>query len=274
MRHQHSKWVGVPILLLSVLVSNYSRPVPAMVGGQPDFTHPNVGAVVTFHPFLPGNPLAPFCTATLISPSVAVTAGHCAFLLVEFGLPSWVSFDQQFDAGSSLLIAATPIPHPSFTPSPNPNDVSGVGGDPFELAVLLLAEPVTDLSAAQLPAAGLLDDLKRAKRLPAGSLFTLVGYGATGFVDGFPVFDGQRRAAEVPFSALFQEAAQFSAPHHAPSACLGDSGGPNFLNVDGVQVLTSVTWWLGTTQCSAWHRAYRLDTPQARSFLGNFVILP
>lgn len=274
---------GLPALFVGLLLTGYNAPVHAMIGGEPDFEHPSVGALVTFLPFLPGNPLQPFCTATLISPDVAVTAGHCTYLIHLFGLPAWVSFDQQFSESSELILA-TAITHPNFSESGNPNDVSGVGGDSFELGVLLLAEPVTDRSPAVLPSAAQLDSLRRERLLVPGTPFTLVGYGAFGFVDGFPVFDGQRRAAEVPFTTLRKEAAQFSAPVAAPSACFGDSGGPNFLTVDGQQILTSVTWWLGpgplagpnasSLQCFGWHRAYRLDTPQAREFLSNFVALP
>lgn len=274
---------GLPTLVVGLLLTGYIAPGHAMIGGEPDFERPSVGTLVTLMPFLPGNPLQPICTATLISPEVAVTAGHCTYLIHLLGLPAWVSFDQQFSENSEL-IPATAITHPSSSESGNPNDVSGVDGDSFELRVLLLAESVTDRSPAVLPSAAQLDTLKRERQLVSGTPFTLVGYGAFGFMDGFPAFDGQRRAAEVPFTTSRKEAAQFSAPFASPSACFGDSGGPNFLAVDGQQILTSVTWWLGPgplaapsasgMQCFGWHRAYRLDTPQAREFLSHFVALP
>lgn len=151
---------------------------------------------------------------------------------------------------------------------------NGIGGDPFELGVLLLSEPVTDRSPATLPALGLLDDLKKEKMLHSGDQFTVVGYGAVGLVDNAPFVDGQRRSAYTRYSSLNGEAVTFSTARNAPSACFGDSGGPNFLEVGGDVVLTSVTWWLGNLRCTSWHRAYRLDTPQAQSFLGNFIVLP
>jgi hypothetical protein len=273
----------LPALAVGLLLAGLNTQVHAIIGGEPDFEHPSVGALVSFHPLLPGNPLQPLCTATLISPDVAVTAGHCTFLIHLFGLPAWVSFDQQFSELSNL-VAATAVTHPDFSESTNPNDWSGVGGDSFEIGVLLLAEPVTDRSPAVLPTAAQLDELKRAKKLGSGTPFTLVGYGAFDFVDGFPAFDGQRRAAEVPFTSLRKEAAQFSAPALGAAACFGDSGSPNFLTVDGQPVLTSVTWWLGpgplagpnafALSCFGWHRAYRLDTSQARDFLSNFLAVP
>jgi hypothetical protein len=260
-------------------------PPTFLIGGQPDFTHTNVGAVVTFIPFLPGEPLAPFCTGTLIAPDVVVTAGHCAFLLAAFDLPVWFTLDQQFSE-SSPRIPATAIPHPDFTPSQNPNDVGGIDRNMAELGVLLLEEPVTDRAPATLPTEGLLDELRRQKVLRAGAEFTVVGYGAMAIEDGFPVWEGQRRSMMSTFGSLLPTAVQLGNPNqkHTPSACFGDSGGPNFFEVGGEAVLTSVTWWIGggplagpnlfELNCASWHRAYRLDIPEARSFLGHYVDLP
>jgi hypothetical protein len=254
-----------------------------LIGGQPDFAHDYVGAVVTFHPFIPGNPLAPFCTGTLIAPTVVVTAGHCAFLIEDFGLPVWFTLDQQFSE-NSLLIEATAIPHPDFVPTVNPLDVSGLGGDPSELGVLILDDDA-GVQPALLPTAGLLDQLRSEKLLRAGAEFTVLGYGISRFTEEGPLL-GERLSATMPFGSLLPTAVQLGnhSQRHTPSACFGDSGGPNFFEVDGAPVLTSVTWWLGggplagphffALNCASWHRAYRLDTPQARSFLGTYVALP
>lgn len=257
-----------------------------LVGGEPDFAHTNVAAVVTNIPFLPDNPLGPFCSGTLIAADVVVTAGHCGFWFLELGLDVWVTFDQQYSETSPLIAVREVILHPGFVPSRNPLDVSGVGGDVAELAVLLLATPVTDRDPATLPAAGLLDELRRNKQLRAGVQFTVVGYGASAIEDGFPVWDDQRRFAIMPFSSLLPTAIQLGSQQqkHTPSACFGDSGGATFLVVDGEVVLTSVLWWIGggplagpnffANSCSSWLRAYRLDTEQARSFLRKYVELP
>lgn len=258
-----------------------AAPPSFLIGGAHDVAHPNVGVLVTFHPFIPGNPLAPLCSGTLIAENVVVTAGHCAFFVAAAGLAAWFSFDPQFDE-SSPLIAVTAIPHPGFEPTANPLDVSGIGGDPYELGVLLLEEPATGITPASLPGAGLLDRLKSEKLLHPGDLFTVVGYGALGFEDGFPILDGSRRSADTHYRSLNGEAVTLGSTD--AHVCFGDSGGPNFLEVDGASLLTSVTWWLGSgplspravaLNCrSVWYRAYRLDTPQARSFLGEYVTLP
>jgi len=100
---------GILIAAVGMLTLGSALPARAMIGGQPDFTHTNVGALVTFHPFLPGSPLAPLCSGTLVSPNVVVTAGHCAALIVSFGLPAWFTFDQEV----SELVAHTGDGHPS-----------------------------------------------------------------------------------------------------------------------------------------------------------------
>jgi hypothetical protein len=260
-------------------------PPAFIIGGKPDFVHSNVGAVVTLNPFLPGEPLAPFCTGTLIAPDVVVTAGHCAFFLVAFDLPVWFTFDQQFSENSPL-IPATAIAHPDFSPSGNPLDVGGVYRNLAELGVLVLADEVTDRTPATLPTEGLFDELRRKNVLRAGAEFTVVGYGAMAIEDGFPLWDGQRRSMNSTFGSLLPTAVQLGNANqkHTPSVCFGDSGGPNFFEIDGEAVLTSVTWWIGggplagpnlfALNCASWHRGYRLDIPEARSFLGTYVDLP
>ncbi len=55
--------------------------------------------------------------------------------------------------------------------------------------------------------------------------------------------------------------------------CFGDSGGPNFFEVDGKQILAATTV-TGDTVCRATNVVYRLDRAAAREFLGDFVTLP
>jgi secreted trypsin-like serine protease len=57
--------------------------------------------------------------------------------------------------------------------------------------------------------------------------------------------------------------------------CYGDSGGPHFIHLDGVEtnIVVSVTV-TGDAPCKASDKTYRVDTESARSFLSNFVDLP
>jgi hypothetical protein len=53
--------------------------------------------------------------------------------------------------------------------------------------------------------------------------------------------------------------------------CYGDSGGPNFLGTTDIIAAITIT---GDAVCRSTNVDYRLDTPSARSFLGQFVALP
>src|SRR5262245_58409820 len=70
--------------------------------GGPDLVHRGVAAMIVETP----SGLREVCTATLISPTVLVTAGHCVYLTMhyDFGPPVWISFDDRFDPATSPLI--------------------------------------------------------------------------------------------------------------------------------------------------------------------------
>ena len=87
---------------------------------------------------------------------------------------------------------------------------------------------------------------------------------------------GTRRAGLVRLDEVF--APLFSATPDAAVNCIGDSGGPVFQGPPqshrGKGGGTVVLGVAHNTDCSTWMAFYRLDTPQARSFLGAFVDLP
>jgi hypothetical protein len=56
-------------------------------------------------------------------------------------------------------------------------------------------------------------------------------------------------------------------------ACYGDSGGPNFVTLDGKRVLAATTI-TGDIPCYATNVVYRTDSDSARNFLERFVALP
>ena len=62
-------------------------------------------------------------------------------------------------------------------------------------------------------------------------------------------------------------------PLRPSGACYGDSGRPNFVDIDGTLVLAGITSW-GDILCYATPIAYRTDTASARAFLADFVDLP
>jgi hypothetical protein len=57
--------------------------------------------------------------------------------------------------------------------------------------------------------------------------------------------------------------------------CYGDSGGPNFLGAGATETtIVAGTTITGDSMCRATNVNYRMDTPSARAFLGQYVPLP
>jgi hypothetical protein len=248
-------------------------PAGAIVGGVPDGDgHPNVGALVATFP--DGD--FPACSGTLISPTVFLTAGHCIAFTQSIGATGYaVTFDSNvtFNASGRVInaIPGTATLDPLFGHDQ---------GDFHDLAVVTFEDPVVTASPAPLPPEGLLDTLAAHGGL-RNQDFTVVGYGVPGIVFGGgrpqPIFDPVRRVATSSFMSLNATRLFLLINTNATGgggACFGDSGGPEFLNVDGTDVLVSLTSLKADQVCRALAVNYRLDIPSARAFLGQFVPLP
>lgn len=245
-------------------------------GENDDGRHPFVGSmVVEFQ-----GERFQACSGTLISPTVFLTAGHCLFGNEQLGITNvWVTFDEVIDADADGTVDAgvtlrtgTGHIHPDW-------GFPGVGGDaadPHDLAVFVLDSPVAMAAYGQLPAAGLVDRIdKRSAR------FTTVGYGTVRddkTKGPHSLGLGTRRKLATQDLLSVQHAwANFSMNPSSGSGgtCFGDSGGPHFLGAgtSETRIVLAVTV-TGDRFCRATDKAYRVDTPQARSFLGQFVPLP
>jgi len=235
--------------------------------------HPNVGTIVAEYR-TPGVKSSA-CTGTLISQRVFLTAGHCVALLqgMFHVTQVWVTFDPVFSSTSTNLYPGTMHLNPLYP---------GRGAsDPEDLGIVVLDSPVVGITPAALPVLGLLDGMQSSGTL-RNSLFTIVGYGATDTLFGGGAPDanegeGTRRYATEGFLALNQNLIKLNqnTVFGYGGSSHGDSGGPNFLNSTGraPSVLAAITiggdpW--GIEQ----NVAYRLDTPEARAFLGQYVPLP
>jgi hypothetical protein len=191
------------------------------------------------------------CSGVLVAGDVFVTAGHCTASLPADADVS-VSFDTALDPDGWALHPGTAHTHPGFR---------GKGNDPRDLAVVVLDEPV-GIRPASLPAAGSVASVARR------TLVTSVGYGYSGRAsDGTWAYDGLRRAAESPLKDVDRALVTLSTREAGP--CLGDSGGPQLFG-DTVLAVTVG----GSKDCSGKAEGYRLDTAEARDFLGRFISLP
>ncbi len=261
------------LLAALALVILTALPASAVVWGQPDGTrHPYAGAMVVQS--TQSGAVRSWCSGTLISPTVFLTAAHCLqeSLLVDYGLTFLgVTFDPAFDFDGTVpdrIYSGTIVPHPDY-------DLSAVGVN--DIGVVVLDAPVTGITPAQLPAAGLLDSLQ-TKRGLQDTTFTLVGYGAWGAslrggsLSAGPY--GLRQFATVQLITVAPEVlALTNARGTGGGGCFGDSGAGVFFGPSNVVVATTVGGPNPT--CLGGYAGYtRTDSAMARAFLSQFVTLP
>jgi hypothetical protein len=257
---------------------------PAIINGEPDRgskAHPYAGALVTK---VEGQ-LLNFCSGTLISPKVFLTAGHCTEgvkgKVFPKGSPTYVTFDPTFEPGSSKIIKGTPFTHPKeCIPIPPINDPNcapppGLPGFPrdiprYDVGVVVLEKPVRMATYGALPNAGLVNTLQKGQR------FTTVGYG----LRTFDPSGGERYRATVkllnanpPVGDMLVRTTGFRGiGRGGEGTCSGDSGGPlllpNQVTIVGVTSFgpsNAITGLCGQPQYFQ-----RVDLPQVLKWVRSF----
>ena len=241
---------GAGSLLLLIVTAD------AITFGQPDGNgHPNVGGLVAPKAYSDGTWL--YCSGTLISPTVFLTAAHCD----EGTSRVTVTFDSAYLDGDKTFVG-TWHADPLYG-----HDAS----DPHDIAVVVFDKPIKGIVPALLPAAGSLSTL------PGTQTFTSVGYGAyevTNQPGGHRYLYNDVRGVAVgtlnSITASWLRISMNPATGNG-GTCYGDSGGPNFIGATNTIAATTIT---GDAVCRATNTVYRLDTNSARSFLRQFVVLP
>ncbi|MBM7515997.1 S1 family peptidase [Nocardioides nitrophenolicus] len=258
-----------------------SSPASASTGGTVDGdTHPNVGLIAFY------DADGRFrCSATLISPTVLVTAAHCTSgtlgkTLVTFASvvaeappsPLPVAADPSAGYTAAELAAAgylsgTAYTHPQysdFTDLRNWNDVG----------VVVLDQPVTTIAPAPLAPVGTVDAVKQ----PRKTLFTAVGYGTevrqaeSGPQKPTPMsYPIIRRYVEMPGQKITPQIIQTNGNEKDPfgtgGTCFGDSGGSLWL---GGQVVGVTSYGL-TQNCRYIDGYQRIDIPVVADWLAGFL---
>jgi Trypsin len=235
-------------------------------------TFRNVGAFIVKEPTT--GQIFPICSGTMITANVFLTASHCTSFftqdLAPEGYVAYVSLDQAIPFGSltsnktELLAVAHVVTNPNFNQAQS---------DPGDIGALILERDVRGVTPAILPACGLLDQLVAQNGLKTAT-FTNVGYGLQNRVvgGGVPFFQDLNPIPRMfSFSTFNSLNGGFLRLSQNPSTgnggtCFGDSGGPNFLAVDGRQTIVAITI-TGDTVCRSTNVDYRLDTVSAQAFL-------
>ena len=255
-------------------------PASAITGGDPDGEgHPGVAMIVFYEA------AGRFrCTATLVTPTVLLTAAHCTegtigqtFVTFATNVPSVPaaavpSAGYQPMVYNGVTVTGTAYTHPQysgFTDLDNWNDVG----------VIVLDVPVYDRPLANLAPVNYLDAF--GQPLLNKTLFTLVGYGTevrkpdSGPQKPVPMsFPRIRRIAESPGQKLTPQIVQMNGNINdvrgTGGTCFGDSGGPSYLN----GYIVTVTSYGYTDNCRYLGGYQRLDIPVVQTWLATFGVVP
>ena len=261
-------------------------PTAASTGGEADGDlHPDVGLILFY------DADGRFrCSATLVSPTVVVTAAHCTqgtlgSTLVTFDsviaenppTPFPVAADPTVGYTDAEIAAAgyysgTAYTHPAysdFTDMDNWNDVG----------VIVLDTPVASFGDGYPDVApvGTLDAIKKSDL--SKTLFTAVGYGTevrkpeSGPQKPQPMsYPLLRRYVDMPGQKLTPQILQTNGNPNdtrgTGGTCFGDSGGPVYL---GEQIV-AVTSYGYTDNCRYLGGYQRLDIPVVADWLATFGV--
>lgn len=264
------------------LAAAAALPAAAITGGEPDGDgHPNVGLILYY------TEDGRFrCSATLVSPTVLLTAAHCTDGVVGSTL---VTFDSVIaeEAPSGFPVAENPAE--GYTPEelaeagylsgtaythPDYSDFTDL--DTWnDVGVIVLDEPVTDIEPAEIAPLGTLDAI--AKSNLSKTLFTAVGYGTEvrkpdeGPQKPTPMtYPLIRRVADMPGQKLTPQILQTNGnlndTRGTGGTCFGDSGGPVFYQGQVV----AVTSYGYTDNCRYLGGYQRVDITAAQDWLAGF----
>ena len=216
------------------------------------------------------------CSATLLSPTVVLTAGHCTSNFPDGDYSGMrIYTESDVDGGDNTY------PDPG-----GPNSIEAVSWAthplyetaPFyvhDVGIVILEEPGVSLSTyVELPEADELDRLK-TRRGRQDRTFTAVGYGLQRIN---PVFVEADRVRMVANPRLIQIntpgftgdfSLLLSNNHSTGGTCFGDSGGPNFIGDSNV--IAGVTSFGMNGNCAGTGGVFRMDRQNVLDFVNGYL---
>jgi hypothetical protein len=262
----------VVVLSALVLFALGATQASAITNGEPDAgRHPYVGLAV----FDVGGTPSHRCSASLLSPTVVLTAGHCtdgtSAARVWFDENVQTNTEYPFSGATSYDGVATT--HPDFCIGCG----SGLPGFAMrDVGIIVLSEPVpTSVVSeyAELPSENLVDSL--ANKTPVD----IVGYGVQVQTHGGgpPAWTGPRVRLFAPsqlVSGNFTHGDEFIRLTANPGqgkggTCFGDSGGPDLLG--GTDVVLAVNSYVTNGNCSGVTYSQRVDIPEVLTWINSFL---
>jgi V8-like Glu-specific endopeptidase len=179
------------------------------------------------------------CTATLVSPRVLLTAAHCIADAQGATFRVYLGNDDSKIDRTKLLNVSAAVFDPAY-------------GDPtqgHDIGVVVLGAPlsITPIPINRAPLSGVV-----------GKVARYVGYGLTNGIT--QTGSGIKRQGSAPIAEISR--VLIAIGEHPHLTCSGDSGGPLFLTMNGVESIIGVTSF-GDKDCQRAAYFQRMDTQMA-----------
>ena len=264
------KLVVVLLVMMALLLGTIGTALAITDGELDGENHPHVVLLIMD---VGGEPTWR-CSATLLSPTVVLTAGHCVSNYPDSPATGFRVFtesdvengDNSYPyAGNNSVEAVSWAAHPLYETAPF--FVHDVG-------VVILQEPINLDEYGALPEVDQLDALK-TRRGKHKTTFTAVGYGLQ---ESFPTpaafLEDNVRVRMVANPSLIQintpgftgdYSLLLSNNHSTGGTCFGDSGGPNFLG-DSTTVAGVTSFGLNGN-CAGTGGVFRMDRQDVLDFV-------
>ncbi len=174
----------------------------------------------------------PICTATLVAPDVALSAGHCVdpmliglndmvFCVTFLEDQTWMGSQTNPPLPDDAVCSSGYVQHPDFDVMSMPPDGLSNYND---VSLVFLEEPIFDRPFAYMP------DEAEAEQLVEQMEVDIVGYGMQDPYDTSVI--NERYWAHTFINELAEFEMQVGSDASTGRKCHGDSGGPTYVDVD------------------------------------------
>lgn len=254
-----------------------------------DFDHPYVGMIVFYDS---SGSFIWRCSGSLISPTKMVTAGHCADI-AEGAASARVWFQQDVGSHLDAVLGYDPVTGYASFCAPGTEGVTcatashiynygfaNFAGFPntHDVGLVILDQPITVSEYAQLPTAGLLDNLD-TMRGTQDTIFTISGYGLSYEPNAkSPLGNLSFRIRLEANSTLVNLGKGYNDVYNLQTqgngdsrggTCSGDSGGPVLLGNFDSNTIVAVTSFGKNSMCRGTDFSYRLDRQEVLDWING-----
>ena len=278
------KIVFATVLAMALMFSLIGSAGAVTNGVPDDGRHPYVGLAVFDVLDADGNQVPSHrCSASLLTPTVVLTAGHCTdgTVAARVWFDEVVQGNPEYPFSGATSYDGIPYTYPGFCIGCGNGLPGFAAGD---VGIIVLTEPVPTSAVgeyAELPAAGVVDTL--ANKTP----IDFVGYGVQ-FQAKIP---GNQLPQPPPFFRWTGPRVRLFAPTELVSGnfvhsdaflrlamnpgggsggtCFGDSGGPDLLG--DTNIVLGVNSYVTNINCSGVGYSARIDVPAVLEWINSFL---